>query len=59
MFHGVMMSYPVRQSRKRLFIPLSGAWQGCNRISIVWGNQGSQEPQSVFLLQLVYQKGKR
>lgn len=52
------MSYPVRQSRKRLFIPLLGARQGCNHIPIVWGDQGMQKTQSVFLLRLIYQKAK-
>lgn len=53
------MSYPVRRSRKRFFIPPSGAWQVCNRIPIVWGDQGLQKPQSVFLLQLIFREGKR
>lgn len=53
MFHGIMMSYPVKQSRKRFFILPSGARWGCNDIPIVQGGQGMQKPQSVFLLQLI------
>lgn len=31
----------------------SGAQRGCDRIPIVWGEQGMQKPQSVFPLQLI------
>lgn len=48
MFHGIMMSYPVKQSRKRFFILPSGARWGCNDIPIVQGGQGDAEATICF-----------